>query len=65
MICPLKPLPKLNKENFENIKHQLKSKLVWPVGTAYEVKIKMVQEQWKLKMKFLLGYKVKIVSWRK
>ena len=35
------------------------------MGTENEVKIKMVQEELQLKMKFLLGYKMKIVSWRK
>ena len=39
-----------------------KSKLAWPVCKEYEVKIKMVREQWlQLKMKFLLGYTMKIV----
>ena len=39
------------------------SKLVWPtcVYKQYEVKIKKVPEQWlQLKMKFLLGYNMKI-----
>ena len=35
------------------------------LGTEYEVKIEMVQEQRQQKIKFLLGYKMKIVSWRK
>ena len=35
------------------------------LGTEYEVKIEMVQEQRQLKIRFLLGYKMKIVSWRK
>ena len=64
-FCPFKPFSKLNKQNFVHIEHQLKSKLAWPVGTEYEVKIKMVQEQWQLKMKFLLGYKMKIVGGNK
>ena len=35
------------------------------VYKEYEVKIKIVQEQWlQLKMKFLLGYNMKIVKWR-
>ena len=55
MICPLKPLPKLNKENFENIEHQLKSKLVWPVGTAYEVKIKNGAGAMKTKNEVFIG----------
>ena len=52
--------PSVNKLKFE---HQLKSKLARPsyVYKEYEVKIKMVQEQWlQLKMKFLLVYYIKI-----
>ena len=40
---------------------RLKSKLAWPVCTK-SMKLKMVQVQWlQLKMKFLLGYNIKIV----
>ena len=52
--------PYVNQLKFE---HQLKSKLARPscVYKEYEVKIKMVQEQWlQLKMKFLLVYYMKI-----
>ena len=50
------------KQHSVNIERLLKSKLTWPVCTEYEVKIKLVQVQWlQLKMKFLVGYNMKIV----
>ena len=46
-----------------NTGNWLKSKTAWTVQTVKnEVKIKMVQKQWiQLKLKFLLGYDMKIV----
>ena len=46
-----------------NIEHQLKSKLAWlGVYKEYEVKIKMVHEQWlQLKIKFLLRVFIKFL----
>ena len=42
------------KQHFVNTEHQLKSKLAWSVFQEYEIKTKMVQEQWlQLKMTFL------------
>ena len=50
------------KQHSVNIEHWLKSKLTC-VYKEYEIKTKMVQEQWlQLKMKFLLGYNMKIVK---
>ena len=57
----VKKHPSVNQLKFE---HELKSKLARPscVYKEYEVKIKMVQEQWlQLKMKFLLVYYMKIL----
>ena len=46
-----------------NTEHQLKSKLAWPVlYKEHGIKTKMLQEQLlQLKMKFLLGYNMKVV----
>ena len=51
------------KQHSVNIQHRLKSKLAWhQLDKEYEVKRKMVQEQWlQLKLKFLVGYNMKIV----
>ena len=52
------------KYHYVNIEHQLKSKLARPscAYKEYEVKIKMVHEQWlQLKMKYLLVYYMKIL----
>ena len=45
-----------------NTEHQIKLKLAWPVcPKGYEIKTKMVQEQWlQVKMTFLLGYNLKV-----
>ena len=59
---PFKPFQS-EKQLSLNIGHHLKSKLVWPASKEYEIETKMVHEQWmQLKMKFLLGYNLKIIK---
>ena len=49
------------KNSFLWILISIKPKLAWPVYKKYEIKTKMVQEQWlQLKMKILVGYNMKI-----
>ena len=59
---PIKPFSKL-KTTFCKYWTLIKIKISLAcVYKEYEVKVKMVQEQWlQLKMKFLLGYSMKIV----
>ena len=61
LFWPLKPFSKL-KTTFCNYWTSVKIKISM-IYEVYKVKIKMVQKQWlQLKLKFLLGYNMKIVG---